>query len=260
MDNNTNQLIELIYEAAIDPSKWTDLMSAMAEIAEQVQIQSDMPSITSHDNNKSNASIAETLKSISNINEDETKSIVVDVGQVNDLLMRHFARAIKIAKRLVDVGEQHNVVLSLLDRMPIALVLVDAKARVIEMNTLANELLSSEDGLTIKSNILDSGSGNNKRLLNAIEMMSKHDAAITRGQSLSITNDKTQNNIMLFIAPLKQLGSQQRASVAIFISQRKSLPLSLPKEFSEQYGLTLKTYQKKRVSHSILFVLRLNRF
>jgi pimeloyl-ACP methyl ester carboxylesterase/DNA-binding CsgD family transcriptional regulator len=249
--HKANQLIELIYEAAIDPARWTDLMNALAEIAEQVQEQSDvlgseqsllsvMPGITSSDNNKLNASISETLKSITNINEDETKSRAANIGQVNDLLIGHFARAIKIAKRLVDVDEQHNVVLSLLDRMPIALVLVDAKARVIETNALANELLLSEDGLTIKSNILDSGSGNNKRLLNAIEMMSKHDPAITRGQSLSITNEKTQNNIMLFIAPLKQHDSEQRASVAIFISQRKSLPLSLPKEFSELYGLTNK--------------------
>ena len=253
MNNNTDQLIELIYEAAIDPSKWTDLLDALAEIAEQVQDQSDalgsektflstMPGIISSDDNKTNASISETLKSITNINEDETKSTTTDFGSVNDQLINHFARAIKIAKRLVDLDEQHNVVLSLLDRMPIALVLVDANARVIETNALADESLSSGDGLSIKSNVLDSGSENNKRLLNAIEMMSKHDPAITRGQSLSLTNEKTQNNVMLFIAPLKQHDSHQ-ASVAVFISQRKSLPSSLPEKFSKHYGLTNKEIQ-----------------
>ena len=252
MNNNTNQLIELIYEAAITPSRWGDLMVALAEVAEQVtdesvildserSLLSIMPDTSINDDSKVKASISETLKSITNINEDETLSTTVDgAGQVNDLLIRHFSRAIKIAKRLVDLDEQHNVVLSLLDRMPIALVLVDATARVIETNALADELLSSDDGLKVTAGLLDSGSSNNKRLLNAIEIMSKHDLATTRGESLSITNEKTQNNIMLFIAPLKQYGTQQRSSVAVFISQRKSLPLSLPKKFSEQYGLTKK--------------------
>lgn len=250
-DNKENQLIKLIYEAAIDPAKWTGLMNALVELSDQLQDQSDtlgidqsllygMPSITSNDNRKSNTLISETLKSISNINEDETKSAAVDIGQVNDRLISHFARAIKITKRLVDIDDQHNVVLSLLDRMPIALVLVDPKARVLETNTLANELLSSEEGLTVKSNILDAGSSNNERLLNAIKMMSKKDSSVIRGQSLSLTNEQTQNNIMLFIAPLKEYNSEQQASVAIFISQRNSLPLSLPAYFSEQYALTNK--------------------
>lgn len=246
----TNQLIELIYDAAIDPLKWTDLLNALAEIVEQVENQSDityselsllsgMPSSTSNDN-KAKASISKTLKSITNINKDETKSISTEIGQINDQLIGHFARAIKIAKRLVDIDEQHNVVLSLLDRMPISLVLVDAKARVIETNMLANELLSSEGGLTINSGILDGGNANNERLLNTIEMLSKNDPSIMPGQSLSLTNEQTQNNMMLFIAPLKQDNSQQQTSVAIFISQRNSLPLSLPQHFSEQYGLTNK--------------------
>jgi hypothetical protein len=149
-----------------------------------------IPDIVKIDDKESKASISETLKSISNIGEEETLPVGNDIGDVNELLVGHFARAIKIAKRLVDIDDQHNVVLSLLDRMPIALVLVDAKARVIETNALADELLLSEDGLRITSNILDSGTENNGRLLDAVEMMSKHDPAITRGQTLSITNEQ----------------------------------------------------------------------
>ena len=251
-NNKINQLIELIYESAIKPSKWTDLLNALAELVDHTEKQSSkedseqgllsvIPSIASTDNNESNASISETLKSITNIDEEET--LTTDVGQVNDLLMGHFARAIKIAKRLVDIDDQHNVVLSLLDRMPIALVLVDAKARVIETNALADEILSSDSGLNIESNILVSGVKGDKRLFESIEKMSKHDPSITRGQALSISDEQTQNNIMLFIAPLKQHGSEQKASVAVFISQRKSQPVSLPTEFSELYELTNKEQQ-----------------
>jgi len=249
-NDKTHQLIELIYEAAINPSKWTDLLNALAELVDQADKQpnivsseksllSVIPEITSIDN-ESTVSISETLKSITNIEQEKSENSVVDIVQINDLLMRHFARAIKIAKRLVDMDEQHNVVLSLLDRMPIALVLVDAKARIIEMNTLADEILSSEGGLRVRLNTLESDGESNERLSEAIEMMSKHDPAITRGQSLSITNEQTQNNIMLFIAPLRQQGIQQKASVAVFISQRKLLSVTLPKEFSELYGLTNK--------------------
>ena len=250
-NNKVHQIIDLIYDAAINPSKWTDLMIALAEVAVQMHEQSDvlnsenkslsvMPGITGKDTNKLNASISETLRSITNINEEETKNSFSEIGEVNDLLINHFARAIKIAKRLVDVDEQRDIVLSLLERMPIALVLVNEKAHVIETNAQADEMLSTENGLTVKSNELNAGSENNIRLLKVIEDMSKHDPGLTRGQSLSLTNEKTQKNIMLFIAPIKQYNSEQKASVAVFISQRKSLPLSLPKEFSGLYGLTNK--------------------
>jgi pimeloyl-ACP methyl ester carboxylesterase/DNA-binding CsgD family transcriptional regulator len=250
-DDEANQLIELIYESAIKPSKWPDLLNSLAELVDHVEKQSNkaaaeksmlsvVPGITSIDTKESNVSISETLKSITDIKEKETQNSSAGIGQVNDLLMGHFARAIKIAKRLVDIDEQHNVVLSLLDRMPIALVLVDAKARVIETNTLADEMLSSESGLNVKSNVLDSGIESNERLLETIEQMSKHDHAITPGQALSITDEQTKNNIMLFIAPLKQHDSQQKASVAVFISQRKAQPLSLPQQFAELYSLTNK--------------------
>lgn len=251
--NNTNNLIELIYEAAITPSKWTELLTALAELVEQsdenlniVDREQGLLSVadeTNSDDKKSNVSISETLKHITNIEHQENKSNVSNAGTSNDFLLRHFARAIEIAKRLVDVDEQHNAVLSLLERMPIALILVDEKARVIETNTLADEVLSTEGGLTISSNILTSRGESNGRLLASIKQMSKHDPVITSGQSLSVTNEKTQNNIMLFISPLRKHGIQQKASVAIFVSQRNSLPMSLPKEFSEQYGLTNKERQ-----------------
>ena len=246
--NNTNKLIELIYESAIDPSKWTELLNALAEFVEHMENKPDslsseqnllsvMPNLDSTNNKDSNTSISETLKSITDIN---VKESLPEINQTNDLLTGHFARALKIAKRLVDIDEQHNIVLSLLDRMPIALVLVNSDAKIIETNTLADELLTSGTGLNIKSNKLDVGLENNERLLTAIKSMSKHDSAITQGQSLSISNDSSKNNIMFFIAPLRQQDHQHSASVAIFISQRKSHPVSIPKEFSEIYSLTNK--------------------
>ena len=242
---NTNKLIELIYDSAIEPSKWSDLLSGVAEFVDHIENQSNFcdqnklsiaSKETSIEIQDSNASLSKTLKSITGLEENQKE----DIGELNDLLMNHFSRALKIAKRLVDLDDQHNVVLSLLDRMPVSLILVDAKGWVIETNALADELLREDGGVSINSNVLDFGAVNNDRVLEAIEKMSKHDYAITRGQSLSITNEQTQNNIMLFIAPLRQQDSQQRASVAIFISQRKSIPLAIPNEFSELYGLTAK--------------------
>ena len=247
-NSNTNKLIELIYESAINPSKWTELLKTVAEFVDHVEKESDSydqniltvtSKIQSSNGKESNTSLAETLKSITNIDE-QGQIQSTNAGEMNELLLGHFSRALKIAKRLVDVDDQHNIVLSLLDRMPVALVLVDSKGWVIETNALADEMLNENGGVSIKSNALDFGTGNNKRALDAIEQMSKHDSAITRGKSLSITNEQTENNIMLFIAPLRQQGAQQKASVAVFISQRKSIPMSLPEEFSELYGLTAK--------------------
>lgn len=249
--DKTSKIIELIYESAINPSKWTELLNSIAELVDNSEKLSENDDVDKHllsaipakpiaASETLNASLSDTLKSITDINLDDTQTTSINLAQTNEILMGHFVRAIKIAKRLVDVDEQHNTVLSLLDRMPIALVLVDAKGFVVEINSLADKMLLSETGFTIKSNKIDFGDDNNIRVLNAIEKMSKHDAAITRGQSLSITNEHTKNNIMLFIAPLRKHGRQQRASVAVFISERKSLPLTLPQEFSDNYGLTKK--------------------
>jgi len=106
---------------------------------------------------------------------------------VNDFLIGHFARAIKIAKRLVDMDEQHEVVLSLLDRLPIALVLVDSEAKVIECNALADDVLSSGACLGVNENdYLDAGKSNQKKLFKAVAAMSKHDPATTRGHGFII--------------------------------------------------------------------------
>ena len=78
-NNKTNQLIELIYESAINPSKWTELLNALAEFVEHMENKPDslsseqnllsvMPNLDSANNNGSNASISETLKSITDIN------------------------------------------------------------------------------------------------------------------------------------------------------------------------------------------------
>ena len=247
--NKTNQLIELIYEAAITPSKWTELLSSLADLVDYVENQGSslnfeedlFPVITNSDTKTSNISISETLKSIKNIQEDDTQfHNHSEIGEINELLMRHFSRAVKIAKRLVDVDNQHNVVLSLLDRMPVALVLVDETGIVIDTNRLADEMIASNLGIGIKLNYIDLGAENNHRLLDVINKMSKHDSSATRGQSLSITNEQTQNNIMLFVAPIRQNDINQKATVALFISERKSLPISLPDQFSEQYNLSKK--------------------
>lgn len=249
-DSKTNQLIDLIYEAAIEPSKWMYLLNGLAELVDSIEKQPNMlgadpnifssiPSIVKINNEESSTSISEALKSVSTINENEIQPKATDVSEINDILIEHFARAIKIAKRLVNIDDQHKVVLSLLDQMPIALVLVDSEAKIIETNALADEILQSEFGLKVTSNILISGEESNRKLHEAIEAMSKHDSSITQGQSLFITNEQSKDNVMLFIAPLKQHGTQQ-ASVAVFISQRKTLALSLPKEMSNLYGLTKK--------------------
>lgn len=249
--NETNQLIELIYESAIKPSKWTELLNALAEFVDHIETQSNasdsqemlsikpsIENVINIKNQESNASLSETLKLVTSIDSDSER--LPEISQANELLIGHFARALKIAKKLVDLDDQHEAVLSLLDRMPIALVLVNAKSQIIETNTLADELLFLKNGIQISSNTLDAGEENNKRIFSTVEKMSIHDPAVTRGQSLSITNNITQNNIMLFIAPLKQQGGNQKASVAIFISQRQSHILKLPIEFSEQYSLTKK--------------------
>ncbi|MDH5518524.1 MAG: alpha/beta fold hydrolase [Gammaproteobacteria bacterium] len=245
-----NELIGLIYDAAIEPAKWTDLLNAFAEYVDHVDNQTEVtghhilsviPDMADTGNKKPAASISETLKSITafNTNDPEQQS-PSELGEVNDVLIEHFARALKIAKRLIDIDEQHEVVFSVLDRLPIALVLVDKNSRLIESNALADELLKQGEGLSQQSGCLRASSYNQEKLLKAVRQMAKHDPATSRGQALVMNHEETQNSLMLFLAPVKNHGNEGKASVAIFIAHRKSQPLSLPGELSELYGLTEK--------------------
>ena len=247
---NINHLIELIYEAAIDPKKWYDLLNSLAQFVDKVdeevlsaggdtELNSLIPGIAAIGDRAPRATISETLKSISDISVAANDAGQQNIGEVNDLLIGHFARAIRIAKRLVDMDEQHEVVLSLLDRLPIALVLVDSQARIIECNALADEILKMDSGMYTRSGYLCAGKENMSKLRLAIEAMSKHDPATSRGKTLSFSHEAA-NNLLLYLAPIKHHGINQDASVAVFISQRKSQPLRLPAELSELYGLTEK--------------------
>jgi len=251
---NVNYLIAIIYEATIDPLKWFDLLAALAQFVDHIDSQvassgrdaellSVIPGIAAIGDHAPRTSIVETLNSLLDINGTTDDSDLNDADEVNNLLIDHFARAIKIAKRLVDMDEQHEIIQSILDRLPIALVLVDKEARIIESNALADEILFSDTGLTNHSGYLDAGHENQKKLLKAVGVMSKHDPVTTRGQTLSLSHETSSNNLMLFLAPMKHHGLSQDASVAVFVCQRKSQPLSLPVELTEIYGLTEKEIQ-----------------
>lgn len=246
MDNNqANQLIDLIYDSALNPSKWADLLNALAELIDHIEnlpdelsieerIMSVLPQLS---DNKDKASISSTLKSITSLSEE---SLFPNMNKANDLLVGHFIRALQIAKKLIDADEQHNVVLSLLDRMPLALILVDEHLHIIESNALADEMLTSDNDIHIKNKMLCVDNKQNELLIQTVSDMAKHDAELTHGQSISIDDVKSNNKFIFFIAPLKKTGVEQNASVAIFISQRKTHPFIMPKQFTHKYELTKK--------------------
>ncbi|MCK4711034.1 MAG: hypothetical protein KAU21_20650, partial [Gammaproteobacteria bacterium] len=83
MDNNkVNQLIGLIYDAAMEPSKWSDLLNSLAEYVDYVDRQtplsnpdhdalSVMPGISVIEDKEPQVTISEALKSITGINDGE---------------------------------------------------------------------------------------------------------------------------------------------------------------------------------------------
>lgn len=242
-DDQANQLIDLIYDSALNPTKWTALLNALAEFVDYIEKQPDAMSseerilsvLPQLSDNEDKASISSTLKSITSLNQE---SFFPSLKDANDVLIGHFIRALQIAKKLVDADEQHNVVLSLLDNMPLALILVDAQAHIIETNALANEMLMSNNDLHVNKKVLSVSKEHNALLLKTIAKMSKHDADLTNGQPISINDNELDNKFMLFVTPLKRLDTEQKASVAIFISQHKNHPFTIPEIFVTKYELT----------------------
>ena len=250
-----HSLVAQIYEAAADPDKWPELLDALAEFVERYhavgQLADESGSIAQIAAEEGEplssplSSLASTLKRIPSLTDAAAPGTetVPCFDDMNEVLLHHFKSALKVAQQLVDYEDDKEVVVSLLDRLPIALLVVNARGRVLESNTQARQILQQGNGLSIcdgQLNTTDKVAA--KRLEKAIHELASKAATSSESRALMLsTLGERQEQIMAFLTPVRGSDrSDSLSNVAIFFSWPKSQPLPVPTAIGEHYGLTPK--------------------
>jgi pimeloyl-ACP methyl ester carboxylesterase/DNA-binding CsgD family transcriptional regulator len=248
-EENTHILIDLIYDAAVEPDKWPELLYALAEFVDVLGDSAVITKVISDEvadaKLQERVSLLGMLKAVPAISDTPAQivSLVdVELPLASQYLLRHFQRALKVAKKLIDVEEERLAVCSLLDRLPVALLLVNQDAKVLEHNALADRLINESAMMGVESGRLHGVDAvSTKKLRTAIAQLS--DSAMSHAESQSMVlpaRNSQEQELLLYLTSVVQRESTASPVVALFISSREFQPISIPSSFSERYALTPK--------------------
>ena len=232
-------------------SQWPELLHALANFVDTVDSeQADNSDIIRSENlaslfgnARTNFSLATALQYLPSLEPDKPEQQnSLSLSNVSPVLLSHFKNALLVSKRLVDYEEQKDMIVTLINRLPVSVIIVNANAEIIECNSQALSLLESGELLYVDKRRIESvNESTSRNLRSAIEKMahsapsSKSDLALM----LSHGSDES-NNIMVYLSPIKGSDMSDSSHVAMFVSRPKSQPFILPSSFSALYSLTNK--------------------
>ncbi|MFQ5588968.1 MAG: alpha/beta fold hydrolase [Nitrospiria bacterium] len=251
---STHQIIDLIYETAIEPGNWPELLRVMAEFIERtkgVEVSHSGILDTQQPDSAMDGAVSSSGISLSSVfeqlsfSEGDPARIVVapesDRDEINAILLKHFTKAIKIAKRLMDSEERHDAVVSLLNHLPMALFVVDEHAAVLETNHRADHMLSEQKHvLIIEGSLHARRKAYSRRLHEAIEVVHRESLLRTHsGRALMFSDEAgTEDDLMIFVTGIAGGEFQQTRRLAVFATLRQSQPVAVPRQIAALYGLT----------------------
>ncbi len=253
---NTNQLISLIYETASDGEKWPDLIDALVNFIHQVPSTHPTPTLIDdiHHTNRQkcfvdtreNASLAGALQQLRqpdahlSINSIPAVSVPNEQEEINQLLLGHFSKALNIAKQIIELQEKHEATLSILDQLPIALIVVDKEGAIIESNLSARQLLSETHILNSEHGLLQASDRNDAlNLKQTIAHLANSSSTFNAPEAITLSAQNGETDrLMLILSPVQSGSLNDNNHVSIFISSNKSQPIVLPDTVRQQFKLS----------------------
>jgi pimeloyl-ACP methyl ester carboxylesterase/DNA-binding CsgD family transcriptional regulator len=234
-DQKIHELIDLIYETALEPEHWPELLNGVAELADGACDEGGDASLLER---RSSTSISHTLKQLP-ANLHEPASAADSRTMLNQVLSRHFVRALNVARRLSELEEHSRVVGSFLDRLPVALVLVNGDGEIIECNQQAKNIFEQDLPLTNRQGRLQVKDWRQGKALSAAlrKIVSQRDYGDDQ-VAFVIKAKREADDLVVALSPLWQQHAALSPAVAIFVSQRKSQHISLPASVTNLYGFT----------------------
>jgi len=159
----TWEFLDLIYETSHDPGFWPlaleglkaelDLLST---VASESLLGNEHP-ITKHSKQyKTNIDCPHELipNLTSNPSEKTDSQICHDEMALIAKLRPHFKRAFELNQRYQSLKDENELVISLLDRIPLGIIFTDNNGKVISQNSFASALIKTETVLTIKDDYI----------------------------------------------------------------------------------------------------------
>lgn len=250
---DSNQLISLIYETAVDGERWPDLLDALANFIHQIPdvrpasilVEQDgdvrRQSLTVHGGN---ASLIQALQQLRQPDTTTTTTMPVPTSneqeEINQLLLGHFSKALNVARQLVELQEKHEATLSLLDQLPIALIVVDSEGGIVESNRRAHQLFSETEVLQIQHGRLQATDKSDDSTLSQLITHLANSSVVSRAsETLTLKGTGNNNdNLMLILSPAQSGSFSDSHHVSIFISSNSTQPIVLPDTFMSHYGLS----------------------
>ncbi|WP_325890892.1 alpha/beta fold hydrolase [Grimontia sp. NTOU-MAR1] len=245
-----HDLIENIYEAAVDPEKWPVLVTAVANLLENTNYQ-DFRGYSQHHQNTflpgseapETISLQSALLQVCPLSSDsEEASGQYSQTELDAILLRHFKSALGIAQKL-NVRESYRAIMtSVLDQLPVGLLILNSKGSVLESNFLAKKMLENQGLLKIEDGIINVKDRELKaRLFKAIQAVAldfsgKHNQVLMLGEAA-----RPLEKLMVLLSTI--YGQQDESGnqlVAAFLSSPKNQPVSIPDSLTQYYGLTKK--------------------
>lgn len=149
--------------------------------------------------------------------------------EIFKILQPHLLRASIISQKLENSRINNDINNQLVDQLNIGIALIDNKTKVISLNRKAEEIISSNIGLSIQLNKLTTNTLKNNHQLKQLLQQACVDNNKTSG-AMQLDNLKNNRNIQLIISPLNQgetyfdiQGSNTSAMVMIHQPQTSTL-------------------------------------
>jgi len=134
-ENIDAELTGIIYEAALDPNLWPDLLEMLA-------FELNKPDNSKNQNNNSNHIFKSNFQYGSTEEKDRLSR-----------LLPHLHRALAINRRFNDTNQEHQLTNSIIDQLPIGMIVIDSERQIISTNKCANKIIQNKFGIFIENNI-----------------------------------------------------------------------------------------------------------
>lgn len=172
--NYEHKIISQIYDAAIEPTLWPELLATLSEGLDEILgdvLQS------SH------------IKVVPDFTTSHSKSIATDLPNQHNFLMllsSHIDRAHAISEKLDAAVQSASSYRMIFDRLPIPALIINKQLGVISHNSLINAFLMEQKAFSIRNNVLQFHSNSLKKEVNlGIDALSSDSAKTTISVRLS---------------------------------------------------------------------------
>jgi len=227
--DNQEQLIGMIYRSAAEPEHWPELLEYLYQILayKAVEEPTSQP--------QSDLQLDALLPSAKRPVDLERKKV----------LLKHFNQALSIAERIDYLEQKNHSLNSLLNHIPVGVILLNAESEILLTNELAEETLQLKQGLSQQAKTLVTQEEESTLLLQQyVRELSELGAEASNSRGLPITSAApNEQQSMVILSPVNHLNNsdlEKSASVVLFISpSRPDIELDLS-AFADGYKLTPK--------------------